>query len=83
MSRIGLAALVFVVTLVAQRAPRVEHSPPPDESTALQGAWEIVSVTRDGETDPTDVGGSITFWDDGVWFHSKAERAAAAAAAWG
>jgi hypothetical protein len=78
MPRIGLAALLLVVAVLA----RTQDAIPPaggqesDDERLLRGSWEIVSVTRDGEADTTHVGGTITLVGANVWFASRAARVA-------
>lgn len=59
-----LLSLGFAVLLLASKWQSAGNSDP----QALQGAWEIVFVTRHGVPDPTPVGYTLRFIDNEVHF---------------
>jgi len=67
MARAGLTTLLFVLTTMAWAAAKLGPANPTDQDR-LQGAWQIVSVSRGGESDELQVGGFITFAGDTVVF---------------
>ena len=67
MPRIRWAAHLLAVTLLA--APwGARHLAAPKAAGPLEGTWFIVSVPRDGEPDPAQIGGSMTFAGGAVTF---------------
>lgn len=42
------------------------------DPTRLQGTWEVVSVERDGQPDPVQVGAHLTFAGNEVAFQARA-----------
>jgi hypothetical protein len=67
---IRIAAIAFVALSVAIKWGDLPH---PD-THALQGAWEIVSVERDGKGDPAPVGMSVGFVGDEAHFQVPLDR---------
>ena len=62
-----LATLSLVTILMA-----CKWDTPLDDPAALQGEWEIVSVVREGTSDPGPVGNSVRFADNKVHFEATA-----------
>ena len=73
MSRMRLAVLgVAVASLTWCRS----GDQPTDgrETERLQGSWEVISVQRDGDQDPMQVGAQMTFTGNEVTFQPKAAQ---------
>ena len=67
MLHIRWAALGLALILLAAKdldSSGVFHGEPSE----IEGTWEIVSVHRDGQVDPMQVGGHLTFADGKVTF---------------
>jgi len=71
MSCRGWTALVAALTLVAGNWDAYPSRLAPDIAP-LQGAWLITSVHKDGERDPNQVNGIVTFIGDTVQFEPVA-----------
>ncbi len=67
MTRAGLTALLFMLTAMTWATRGLGHATP-TEQDRLQGTWQIVSVSRSGESDELQVGGFVTFAGDSVVF---------------
>ena len=77
MPRIALAALLLVVGLSGWvEVPTNRGRPGSGDEALLQGDWQITSVFRDGEPDSSEVGGSITFWGDQIFYTPPTRTAA-------
>jgi hypothetical protein len=46
----------------------------PSEPATLDGTWVIVSVRRDGQADPTQVGARLTFANGKIGFRPKVRQ---------
>lgn len=62
----GIALALIVGSYQASR-----HQIPTTAIPELDGTWEIISVHRDGEADPVQVGALLTFANGEVKFQPK------------
>ena len=67
--RVFWTALICLTVDFAGYRARFEAEPA--EWLPLQGRWEIVSVSRDGEMDPAQVGATLAFAGDTVAFEPR------------
>jgi hypothetical protein len=67
MARAGLTTLLFILTTMAWAATKLGPAHPTDQDR-IQGTWQIVSVSRGGESDDMQVDGLVTFAADTVVF---------------
>lgn len=75
MPHIRWAALGLAVALLAARdqdSTRIFRGNP--AASAIEGTWEIVSVHRDGEADPVQVGAHLIFDNAQVTFQPNARQ---------
>ena len=67
MARAGLAIFLLILATLAGAGTRLGPAIP-TEQERLQGTWQIVSVSRSGQSEDWQVGGLVTFAENTVAF---------------